>query len=116
MRERLVGAALYVAAALANLPIVYRLVGDGAVQATTCLMFGSLAMGLAWAGGFLLEGRKRWFSLFMAAVGGVELVFALTPIGADLGAGLTPYLVTGGALSLAALGFALARVRGPRAA
>jgi hypothetical protein len=72
VREKLLGAAFFVLAALANLPIVYRLVGADAAPPLLTLAFGFVAMGLAWGGGFHLEGRHRWFVLLTGVLGVLE--------------------------------------------
>jgi hypothetical protein len=101
VRGRLLGAIPLVAAALANLPAVYVLVANDDAPPVVALGFGFLAMGLAWAAGFRIEGRRRWFVLVMSAAGLLEgLAAATPPVDALLrGGGARWWLVASGALS-----------------
>lgn len=67
---------LLVGASLANLPVVYALVADGDPLA---LLAGFIAMGLAWGGGFHVQGKRPRLVLALAAVGVAEAGAVLVP-------------------------------------
>lgn len=98
MREKLLAASPLVVAALADLPVVYGLVPRDDLSPAVALAFGFLAMGLAWAAGFVIEGRRRAFSLFVCGLGVAEGAAALVPI--DYGANVRPWMGAVGLLSV----------------
>lgn len=103
MRDRLIAATPLLGAALVNMPVVYQLVLWGRASPLIAMLCGFLAMGLAWGAGFVIEGRKRWFALFVAGLGLLEGVASLAPIEPVLGGGVRVYLAVAGVLSLLAL-------------
>lgn len=70
---------LLVLASLAHLPLVYLLVADASLVPAFALAVGLLAMGLAWAGGVSLEGRRRGTARAFALVGVAEGVLSVVP-------------------------------------
>lgn len=96
MRERLAASGTLVLASLANLPIVYAMVADGATDRWIVLFIGFLAMGLAWAAGFHAQGKRRLLVLGIAGVGVLEAAAAPLPSLADA----RVWLLAAGALSL----------------
>ena len=103
MRDKLIAAVPFLGAALANLPIVYHLVLWDGTSPWLPLIFGFLAMGLAWGAGFIIEERRRWYALAIGVVGVLEGVGALAPAQPALGEGVRAYLAAAGVLSLAGL-------------
>ena len=76
---------LLVLASLAHLPVVYGIVRDGTLAPPIGLLIGLLSMGLAWASGVSLEGRRIGTARALAALGVAEGALALVPaIGAAL--------------------------------
>lgn len=109
MRERAPGAATLVVASLANLPVVYNLVADGATDRWIVLTIGFLSMGLAWAAGFHAEGKRRNLVLGIAVIGLLEAPAAFLPTLADARA----WLLVAGVASL--VGLVLVWFKGGRA-
>jgi len=100
VRAKLLAASPLVAAAVVNLPVVYGLVSRDDLSPAIALAFGFLAMGLAWAAGFVIEGRRRAFSLVVCGLGVAEAAAALVPF--DHGPNVRPWMGAVGALSILA--------------
>lgn len=99
-REEGAGIALLVVASLLLLPLVHRLLQQGSPSGYV-LAAGGLSMGLGWAAGFFLEGRRVWIGRAMAALGVVAVAALLLPPVAATG---LAWLLAGvAALSLVAL-------------
>lgn len=104
---------LLLLAAFCALPAVYRMLADDAPP-LLAMGTGTVAMGLAWAGGCALEGRRRRTVMGLAAAGAAAFVAVLLAPGVpDFGAVRTPLAVMS-ALSAIAL-VSVAR-RAPRRA
>lgn len=104
MRERLPVTGLLVGASLANLPVVYVLVAGGDPMA---LLAGFVAMGLAWAGGFHVQGKRPGLVMALAGIGVVESVAVFVPAFAEV----RPWLLLAAGLSLMALALAVRQRR-----
>ena len=77
---------LLYAAAFAHLPLVYLLVRDAALAPPFAISVGLVAMGLAWAGGVTLEGRRPGTTRFIAGAAVAEGLLGLLPqVGDALG-------------------------------
>lgn len=103
--------AFLVAAATLHLPAVYLLVAHTTLSPPFALSVGILSMGLAWAGGVSLEGRRRGTARAFAALGVAEGALAIVPqMGEALGNARWFFL---GVSALSALAL-LVLVRPPR--
>jgi hypothetical protein len=94
-----------VGASAVNLPAVYALVDPtlDLVARLYALYLGLLAMGLAWAAGAALEGRRRGSVRAIAGLGVLSPLLALIPPSKDvLGGGLL-WMLTCAALALLSL-------------
>lgn len=94
---------LLIAAALADMPAVYVLVARARTPPALSLGFGFLSMGLAWAAGFELEGRRAWFVKLAAALGALQVVAAFAPIGLPLAPLVASGALAGSAFVIASL-------------
>ena len=101
MRERLPVVGILVAASLANLPVVYLLLAQGATetQPFVVLGVGFVAMGLAWAAGFHVQGKRPRLVQALVLPGLAEAGLAFVP-----GYGpARPFVLLASVLSLAGL-------------
>lgn len=107
------GFVLLLLASFASLPAIYRLLADAAPP-FVAIGTGAVAMGLAWAAGCALEGRRRGTVLGLAAAGAVAFLAVLVAPGvSDFGAVRIPL----GAMSaLSAVGLVAVARRGARRA
>lgn len=80
MRSKVRAAIPLFAAALADLPVVYRLVGDDVAPPAVSLSLGLLAMGLAWSGGCALEGRRAGTVYAIAWLGVAQPLALASPL------------------------------------
>lgn len=79
MRSRPVATVALVLAGVADLPVVYYVVAELGSPPLVSVALGLLAMGLAWAGGCALEGRRRRTLLLLSLLGTLQALLALVP-------------------------------------
>jgi hypothetical protein len=111
-RPQGIGVAMLVAAGVVNLPLVYLFIR---AEAPPYAVFaaGLLAMGLAWSGGFFLEGKRLRVAQGVAALGVAEGAAALHPLVRDVDGAFFPLAAM--VLSLAGLLMTRGRKPTPRA-
>lgn len=103
LRARSPVVGLLVAASLVNLPVVYRMVRDAPTDAALVLGVGFVSMGLAWAAGFHVQGKRPRLVQVLTLPGIAEAAIAFAPAHASV---RILVLVSAG-LSLAALALAM---------
>ena len=101
MRERLPVVGILVAASLANLPVVYLLLARGATETEPLVVLGVgfVAMGLAWAAGFHVQGKRPRLVQTLVLPGLAEAGLAFVPGYASA----RPFVLLASVLSLAGL-------------
>lgn len=70
---------LLVAAGVANLPLVHAVLSLAEPPALAVFGAGLLSMGLAWAGGCAIEGRRHGSIVILGSLGLAEAVVPLVP-------------------------------------
>lgn len=103
---------LLVAASLANLPVVYLLLAQGATESEPLVVLGAgfVAIGLAWAAGFHVQAKRPRLVQLLILPGLAEAGLAFVPGYAAA----RPFVLATAGLALAALFLAWRGARGER--
>lgn len=108
MRDRFLTMGLLVGAGVANLPLVYAMLAVPDLHAAIGIATGLLSMGLAWAGGAALEGRRHGSVRVIAALGVLEVAIPLVPAAREtLGVSAIAWPLLAAVLSLNAIGMTM---------
>lgn len=105
------GVALLVAACVADLPLVYLLIRAEA-PAMLVLAGGLLSIGLAWSGGFILEGKRLRLARGVATLGAASGAAAFAEPVREVGG--APFVLAGAFLAAAGVMLTWDRVPTPR--